>query len=95
MKAGAICALFAVFIVLSAMAFAEPTVSIITDKSSYKAGDTMMISLNVQNPGDSTALDPCVGLLMPDGRIYTLGYSGWSASIRPGPRDCECLVVSR
>jgi len=72
-----------VFIVLSTVSLAEPTVSIITDKSSYKAGDTMMISVAVQNSGETTSLDLCIGMLMPDGAIFTLGQSGWSASITP------------
>jgi len=51
----------------------QPTISISTDKTSYKAGDKMYLSLDVKNPLDSAqrvSLD--IYLEMPTGGTYTL-----------------------
>jgi C1A family cysteine protease len=45
-----------------------PTISISTDKTSYKPGDNMLVSLNVTNPGDARAVGIHIGVKKPDGR---------------------------
>ncbi|MBN1593704.1 MAG: formylglycine-generating enzyme family protein [Candidatus Coatesbacteria bacterium] len=83
MKAIAVCAAIALVLVVSTLSSAEPTISISTDRSSYAVGDTVYVSVGVQNQTESTSVDLCIGLLMPDGAIYTMGPTGWASSITP------------
>ena len=64
------------------MTLASPTVTIVTDQASYQSGDTIEVTLGVENPDGSTTPDLCVGLLKPDGRIYTLGPSAILSATR-------------
>ncbi len=83
MRASFLCVIFTFALFISTVALAEPTVTIDTDKDAYSSGDTIEVTLEAENPDASTALDFCVGLLTPAGGIYTLGPSGWVASIVP------------
>lgn len=49
-----------------------PTISISTDKASYTTGDTMLLSLNVTNPGGTQAVSALIGLEKPDGSTVLL-----------------------
>ncbi|HUT04536.1 MAG TPA: formylglycine-generating enzyme family protein [bacterium] len=73
----------ALVLALWTIALAEPTVTIYTDADTYQSGDTIEVTLGVENPDGSTTLDLCIGLLMPDGSIYTMGPSGWVQTIVP------------
>ena len=53
----------------------SPTVSIYTDKTSYTAGDTMRLGLDVTNPGDALPVRFAVWLEQPGGGIYVLTYT--------------------
>ena len=44
-----------------------PTISISTDKTYYTTGDTMLVSLDVTNPGDAQDVSVHIGLEKPDG----------------------------
>ena len=44
-----------------------PTVSISTDKYEYSSGDTMLLHLDVTNPGDAQAVGVKIGVEKPDG----------------------------
>ncbi len=83
MRAAVVCVVFALVWAVWTMALAEPTVTIATDRTSYQSGDTIEVTLGVQNPGGCTTLDLCIGLLMPDGSIVTMGPSGWVPAIVP------------
>jgi len=48
-------------------ALASPTILISTDKSSYKPGDRMIVSLNLTNPGAITTVKASVWVDMPGG----------------------------
>jgi len=83
MRAAFVCVVFALVWAVWTMGLASPTVTIQTDQTSYQSGDTIEVTLGVENPGGSTTLDLCVGLLTPDWSIYTLGPSGWFLAIVP------------
>ena len=83
MKAAVVCVVFALVLDLGTLALAAPRVAIETDAEAYQSGDTIEVTLNVENSGASTTVDLCVGLLMPDGSIYTLGPDGWVQAIVP------------
>ena len=44
-----------------------PTISISTDKTYYTTGETMLVSLDVTNPGDAQAVSVHIGVKKPDG----------------------------
>lgn len=44
-----------------------PTISISTDNTTYTTGDTMLVSLDVTNPGDARAVSVHIGVEKPDG----------------------------
>jgi len=69
--------------VLPIMAVAAPTITIYTDSDTYVAGDTMEVSLSTDNPGPGMSVAVYIGLLTPDGVLYTLGPWGWTNSVQP------------
>jgi len=74
----------AAFALLPIVATAGPTVTIYTDADTYQSGDTIEVSLAALNLGNGMSVDLYVGLLTPDGGLYTLspyGVSGWSGNI--------------
>ncbi|MBN1593207.1 MAG: formylglycine-generating enzyme family protein [Candidatus Coatesbacteria bacterium] len=77
--------LIAFVLVLAGMmsVLAEPAVTIYTDNASYQPGDTIQATVDVTNPGNAATIDLCVGLLAPDGGIYTIGPDGWLFGIVP------------
>jgi len=87
MRAAIVCVVFASILLVAMMALAEPTVTIDTDSSSYEPGDTIEVTFAAENPDGCTTLDVCVGLLTPEGGIYTMGPNGWGASIVPWIAD--------
>ena len=91
MRAAVVCVVFALVFGVWTMALAEPTVTIDTDRTSYQSGDTIEVTLGVENPDGTTTLDLCIGLLMPDGAIYTIGPSGWAQTIAPWIKDARAV----
>ncbi len=83
MRAAVVLVVFALVLAVWTMALAEPTLTIDTDKTYYQPGDTIEVTLVVRKPGNCPTLDLCIGLLTPDGGIYTLGPSGWVLAIVP------------
>ena len=78
------CMILTVSMVLSVAALAQPTVTIYTDADTYQSGDTIEVSLSAQNSGEGMSVDVYIGLLTPDGGLYTLspyGQSGWSGNL--------------
>ncbi|MBN2209667.1 MAG: right-handed parallel beta-helix repeat-containing protein [Candidatus Coatesbacteria bacterium] len=84
---GAIAVAIVVSAILPAAAIAAPQVSIYTDKQSYQAGETIEVSLSGQNEGEGMSVDVYVGLLTPDGGLWTLGELAWTQGIWPWVRD--------
>ena len=83
MRVVIVCVL-AALILTPAFLCADPTVTIYTDADSYQSGDTIEISLAASNSGDPMSVAVYIGLLTPEGWIYTLspyGISGWSDQI--------------
>ncbi|RLC46034.1 MAG: hypothetical protein DRH70_06310, partial [Candidatus Coatesbacteria bacterium] len=78
------CVVIALFALLPIAAIAGPTIWIYTDAETYDYGDTIEVSLAALNLGNGMSVDLYVGLLTPDGGLYTLspyGVSGWSGNI--------------
>ena len=65
------------------IAAAAPQISIYTDSDSYQAGDTIEVSLAAENEGEAINVDVYMGLLTPDGALFTLGELAWSKEIQP------------
>ena len=60
---------------------ADPTVTVYTDADTYRSGDTVEVGLSAQNQGPGAWVSVYVGLLTPEGCLYTLsayGQNGWS-----------------
>lgn len=78
---------FGVFLLLvtfPVLGWADPSVTIYTDAGTYGHGDTIEVSLSAQNPGADVLVSVYIGLLTPEGLLYTLssyGQSGWSDSV--------------
>ncbi|MBN2208179.1 MAG: right-handed parallel beta-helix repeat-containing protein [Candidatus Coatesbacteria bacterium] len=80
---GGIAVAIVVSAILPAAAVAVPQVFIYTDKASYQAGDVIQVSLAGQNLGEGMSVDVYIGLLTPDGGLWTLGELLWSEGIEP------------
>ena len=61
----------------------EPTVTISTDKTSYKYGDTMYVGLKVTNPGAARSVRFALWLELPEDGIYVL-YTPTSVTLPAG-----------
>ena len=68
---------------LWANATAEPTITIYTDGSTYQFGDTIEVSLSAENDHEGMAVDLYVGIILPDGDIWSTQYDGWRHCIEP------------
>jgi len=68
--------------ILPALSTAAPQVFIETDRDSYKAGDTIEVSLAGDNQGEGMSVDVYIGLLTPNGSLWTCGWY-WSEAINP------------
>ena len=68
---------------LPVAAAAEPAITIYTDDDAYQSGDTIEVSLSAQNDGEGMSVAVYVGLLTPDGGIYTTQFDGWSERLEP------------
>ena len=87
MKTRIVCAItgaLAVTAILAAAATAASRIAIYTDNQSYRAGDTIEVSLAGDNLGEGLSVDVYVGLLTPDGALWTVGaIVWWSEAINP------------
>ncbi|HUT04117.1 MAG TPA: DUF1565 domain-containing protein [bacterium] len=81
---GLIIVTIALLTMLPGAARAAPQVFIKTDSESYKAGDTVEVSLAGHNDGGGMSVDVYVGLLTPEGALYTLAWDGWCEGVK-GP----------
>jgi len=68
---------------LPARAEILPTVSIYTDKDAYQYGNTIEVSLSARNDGEGISVSVYVGLILPDGSLYTAHSGGWSDQVGP------------
>lgn len=73
-RASALILLTSMALMIAAAAAAGPEITITTDRSEYTGGDTIAVSLSGKNDGESIFVDVYIGLIYPDGDIYT--YSG-------------------
>ena len=83
MRAAVVCVVFALVFGVWTVALAEPTVTIGTDAATYQSGDTIDVSLSAENDDEGLSVDVYVGVLLPDGDIWSAQYNGWSHSIEP------------
>lgn len=71
----------ALLVLAPIMAIAEPSVGIHTDSEVYSEGDAIEVSISASNSSDGMSVDVYVGLLTPDGGLYTFGPAGWTSSL--------------
>ena len=83
MRAAVICIILSVFALLPMAAIAGPTITIYTDNDTYATGDTIEVSLSAKNFDEAMSVAVYIGLLGPDGDIYTLQFEGWSDRVDP------------
>ncbi len=79
----AIYVVFALVLAVGTMALAEPTINIYADAAAYQSGDTIEASLSAENDDEAMSVDVYVGIILPDGDIWSMQYAGWSHSIDP------------
>ncbi|MBN1592540.1 MAG: SUMF1/EgtB/PvdO family nonheme iron enzyme, partial [Candidatus Coatesbacteria bacterium] len=60
-----------------------PIITIYTDSDTYEEGDTIEVSLSAENLDEAMSVAVYVGLIDPDGDIYTYQIAGWSDRIEP------------
>ncbi|MBN2209529.1 MAG: DUF1565 domain-containing protein [Candidatus Coatesbacteria bacterium] len=60
-----------------------PKVGVFTDNDAYACGETIEVSLSAENDGEGMSVALYVGLLTPDGGIYTTQFDGWSDRLEP------------
>lgn len=77
------CVILASLAVVPSAGSAQPAITIYTDADTYQSGDTIEVSLSAQNDREGMSVAVYVGLLTPDGGIYTGQLEGWSASLEP------------
>ena len=81
-------AVVAAAVLMAAMSgYAAPTVTVLTDKGSYRAGETVELSLGGENHDEPLSVDVYVGLIGRDGALCTLGEAGWGAYLAPWMAD--------
>jgi len=81
---GLIIAAIALLAAVPGAARAGPRIAIYTDNQSYRAGETIEVSLAGDNLGEGLSVDVYVGLLTPDGELWTVGaIVWWSEAINP------------
>ncbi|MBN1591811.1 MAG: formylglycine-generating enzyme family protein [Candidatus Coatesbacteria bacterium] len=68
---------------LAVCAVSEPIINIHTDFDTYQAGDTIEVGLSADNQESAMSVDVYVGVLLPNGDIYSVQYDGWSHAIEP------------
>ncbi len=73
----------AVTLLVCTTATAEPTITIYTDADTYQSGDTIEVSLSAQSDDQAMSVAVYVGIILPDGDIWSTQYDGWSHSIEP------------
>ncbi len=64
-------------------ALAGPVITIYTDSDTYTTGDAIEVSLSAKNLDEAMSVAVYIGLLGPDGVIYTLQFEGWTDGIEP------------
>jgi len=80
---GLISAIALMITLVAVTALAGPTIIIYTDSDTYTAGDAIEVSLSAKNLDEAMSVAVYIGLLGPDGVIYTLQFEGWSDRIEP------------
>ncbi|MCD6326385.1 formylglycine-generating enzyme family protein [bacterium] len=83
MRAVVACILLALVLTVGTMALAEPAIDIYADAATYQSGDSIEVSLSAENDDEGMSVDVYVGILLPDGDIWSTQYDGWSHSIEP------------
>jgi len=74
---------FAVSVFPVTTAVAGPEAFIFTEREIYGEGDIIEVDLAGRNFEESMSVAVYVGLLTPDGRLFTLGELAWSGSLDP------------
>ncbi|HUT03961.1 MAG TPA: right-handed parallel beta-helix repeat-containing protein [bacterium] len=87
MRTAFVCVILAAFTLLPLAATAAPTITIYTDADTYQSGDTIEVSLSAENDGEGMAVDLYVGIILPDGDIWSTQYDGWRHLIEPWVPD--------
>ncbi len=87
MRAAATCVVFALVLAAGALALAEPTVTIYTDAETYQSGGTIEVSLSAENDDEALSVDVYVGIILPDGDIWSTQGGDWNHSIEAWIRD--------
>lgn len=86
-KIGITAGVLVLLAVLSGPVAEAATVTVHTDGDAYQAGDTIEISLSGENRDDPINVDVHVGLITPDGQVYTLSQGDWSEALGPWISD--------
>ena len=68
-------------------AVGQPEIAIYTDAEAYQDGDTIQVSVAAVNEGEAIAVDVYIGLIVPDGSLWTRGELMWSEGVRPWISD--------
>ena len=82
MRAAVTCVLLAL-VLAPVIALAEPTTTIHTDTNAYQSGDTIEVSLSAENDDQAMSVDVYVGIILPDGDIWSTQFDGWRHLIEP------------
>ncbi|MBN1593186.1 MAG: hypothetical protein JW941_08095 [Candidatus Coatesbacteria bacterium] len=77
------CTVITLVLTLAGIAAAEPAINIYADSALYQPGDSIEISLSAENDDEAMSVDVYVGIILPDGEIWSLQPDGWSSSISP------------
>jgi len=78
---------FALVVAVGRMALAGPTINIHADAAMYQSGHSIEVSLSAENDDGAMSVDVYLGIILPDGDIWSAQYAGWSHSIDPWIRD--------
>jgi len=82
-RLGILCFILAVLVLAPIVVSAQPTITIHTDHDAYQPGDTIEVSLSGENYDEAVFVDVYVGLLTPDGSVYSYSHFGWFFFILP------------
>ncbi len=64
-------------------AIANPVITIYAEAGTNEFGETVEVSLSAENDAAGMSVDLYVGVILPDGEIWSTQYDGWSHSIEP------------
>ncbi|MBN1592056.1 MAG: formylglycine-generating enzyme family protein [Candidatus Coatesbacteria bacterium] len=87
MRAATVFFVMMVCVLLPNMGGAYPAIAIETDTAFYQTGDTIEVGISAWNTEPGVSADVYIGILLPNGGIFSYSHDNWCGEIYPWIRD--------